>query len=295
MLELQQRLFLGILRISSWLPMTVARRIGCVLSGCFWALKSRNRHVTEVNIAHCYPELSKSEQTQLARASYLSIGEGLGEMGAVWLKPVEQILASIESIEGEALLLEAIDRSQGLIVLIPHIGNWEVMGLHLASVHQTTSLYELSGRKQIDHFIKKVRSRNGATLVPTNQRGIGRLLKNLKQGQVTAVLPDQLPRGRSGGEYAPFFGHSVLTMTLVNNLLQRTGAEAIFGFAQRTKKGFKLVFKPACREIAADNQVGALTALNRGVEQCIADCPEQYAWEYKRFRDRPKTKNSIYE
>jgi KDO2-lipid IV(A) lauroyltransferase len=31
----------------------------------------------------------------------------------------------------------------------------------------------------------------------------------------------------------------------------------------------------------------AAAALNRSVESCIADCPEQYQWEYKRFKKQP--------
>lgn len=292
--KLQQGLFLALLKVCSWLPITVARRLGRAVSALLWHRNSRSRHVTEVNIRHCYPQLPDDAGKQLARRSYIGIGERLAEMGFVWLKPPQQVLDLVESVEGSLLLSGAVAQAKGTIVLIPHLGNWEVVGLYLADKHKTTSLYELSGREILDNFISKVRSRNGATLVPTTQKGIGRLLKNLKDGQVTAILPDQLPRERGGGEYAPFFGHSVLTMTLVSNLIQRTGATVIFGFALRIEKGFRIVFKPASPEICSENQKESLTALNCGVEQCIETCPEQYSWEYKRFRDRPKTKVSIY-
>lgn len=295
MQKLQQGLFLGLLHVCSWLPITVARSLGRVVSGLLWHFNSRNRHVTEVNLKHCYPNLSAADQRNLARKSYLSIGESVAEMGSVWLKPAEQVLAMVESVEGETLFRDAIAQARGTIVLIPHLGNWEVVGLYLAQAHETTSLYELSGRQRLDSFISEVRSRNGAILVPTNQKGIGRLLKNLKKGHVTAILPDQLPRERGSGEYAPFFGHQVLTMTLASNLIQRTGAEVLFGFALRTKKGFKIVFKEADEGVRSDSQLESLTALNRGVEQCIEHCPSQYIWEYKRFRDRPKAKTSIYD
>jgi KDO2-lipid IV(A) lauroyltransferase len=36
----------------------------------------------------------------------------------------------------------------------------------------------------------------------------------------------------------------------------------------------------------ADPRVAA-TAMNLGVERCVASCPTQYQWTYRRFRKRP--------
>jgi KDO2-lipid IV(A) lauroyltransferase len=38
----------------------------------------------------------------------------------------------------------------------------------------------------------------------------------------------------------------------------------------------------------------SLAALNRGVEACLRHCPEQYQWEYKRFRTRPRGEFDYY-
>jgi KDO2-lipid IV(A) lauroyltransferase len=39
----------------------------------------------------------------------------------------------------------------------------------------------------------------------------------------------------------------------------------------------------------------SLAALNRGVEAIVALAPEQYQWEYKRFRDRPAGESPAYD
>ena len=39
--------------------------------------------------------------------------------------------------------------------------------------------------------------------------------------------------------------------------------------------------------VSSEDDVTAATALNQGVEQCVAICPDQYVWPYKRFRKRP--------
>jgi KDO2-lipid IV(A) lauroyltransferase len=51
--------------------------------------------------------------------------------------------------------------------------------------------------------------------------------------------------------------------------------------------GFRIVIRrcePGTME--ADPMVAA-TALNRSVEACVREIPNQYQWEYKRFRHRP--------
>lgn len=99
------------------------------------------------------------------------------------------------------------------------------------------------------------------------------------------VLPDQVPADE-GGVFAPFFGQSAFTMTLTSRLAQR-GKPAVFcGFAQRLPqgKGFKAVVKRADSGVFdADLEVSA-SAINRCVESLVEQAPEQYQWEYKRFR-----------
>ena len=52
--------------------------------------------------------------------------------------------------------------------------------------------------------------------------------------------------------------------------------------------GFKIVIKEADNDIVSSDLLTSITALNRSVESCVRDIPEQYQWEYKRFkRGRP--------
>jgi KDO2-lipid IV(A) lauroyltransferase len=51
---------------------------------------------------------------------------------------------------------------------------------------------------------------------------------------------------------------------------------------------------PAPAGIASEDDVTAAAALNQGIEQCIALCPEQYLWSYRRFRRRPSGGCKVY-
>jgi KDO2-lipid IV(A) lauroyltransferase len=47
-------------------------------------------------------------------------------------------------------------------------------------------------------------------------------------------------------------------------------------------------YLPADEALYSDDVAESLRALNDGVERCLRHCPEQYQWEYKRFRTRPR-------
>jgi KDO2-lipid IV(A) lauroyltransferase len=55
-----------------------------------------------------------------------------------------------------------------------------------------------------------------------------------------------------------------------------------------------VVLKPAHADIRNSDEVLAATALNTSIEECINGCPEQYQWNYKRFRRQPEGRSNFY-
>ena len=120
----------------------------------------------------------------------------------------------------------------------------------------------------------------------------------LRAGDIAGILPDQVP-DEAGGAYAPFYGIPALTMTLLVRLQQKTGATVVLAFARRCDSeagpGFEVVFREPDAAIYAEDMSEALAAMNRAIETLIALAPEQYQWEYKRFRRQPQGSPRIYQ
>jgi KDO2-lipid IV(A) lauroyltransferase len=169
------------------------------------------------------------------------------------------------------------------------------LGLHLATLGKTVSLYEPPKLASLGPLIERARQRSGATLVPTDSRGLAKLLKSVKGGDISGILPDQAPPELNSGENAEFMGQPCFTGTLACNMIRRTGALAVFGFAERVPAGFVVRYRAAEPAIYDDDPGASLLALNRGVEACVRQCVEQYQWEYKRFRVRPRQGPGVYD
>ncbi|RCW66555.1 KDO2-lipid IV(A) lauroyltransferase [Marinobacter nauticus] len=285
-----------IFRLLSLLGLRNAQRVGRLMGGVAWRLGGRSAETTRKNLKACYPELSEQEIESLGRESLCETGATALEIPLMWEWPVERCLNLIQEIEGEELLRDyREDSSQGLLLLAPHLGNWELAGLFFASRYKMAALYSPPNQPGFEEYMKAVRSRSGSELVATDRRGIMRLFSILREGGVVGILPDQTPR-REGGEFAPFFGIPTITMTLASKLVHKTGARPLVTYAQRlpNARGFKIVIREAEAGMASKDITESLTALNRSVENCIADAPAQYQWEYKRFRRTAPGEKPVY-
>jgi KDO2-lipid IV(A) lauroyltransferase len=89
--------------------------------------------------------------------------------------------------------------------------------------------------------------------------------------------------------FVPFFGNTAYTGTLVPKLAQKTGAAIVMCAVERIPEaqGFRLRLMPG-PELASekDAEKGA-AQLNAALEQLILCAPEQFTWNYKRFRRVP--------
>jgi KDO2-lipid IV(A) lauroyltransferase len=290
---LKSALFIIFLRGLSLLPLGAVRKTGTVLARLSRVFSTRMAATTHTNLAICTPDINESERLLLAKASLSNTFQTMTECGPVWLWPAQKVLDQVLEVEGLALLQDAQKAGRGTVVIAPHLGNWEVFGLYLnqCGCGQSSQLYQAPKDATLDRLIYKARSRAGAHMVATDSKGVGRLLKSLKNGEIVGILPDQVPNEPSSGEYAPFFGKAVLTMTLVSRLIQKTGARAVIGFAARVcingRHGWKVIFRQPGDEIYAEHIQESVAAMNVGIEHVVNEYPAQYQWEYKRFRRVP--------
>ena len=244
----------------------------------------REREVTEINLGEVYPARSAAERRRLTRESLTHSTATMLELGFAWMGDPERVEASILAVHGRELLDEARAEGRGVIVLAPHFGNWEVLNFWLSSRFPFTAMYEPPKIAELDAVTRAGRERMGASLVPTNPRGVAALLKALKRSEAIGILPDQEPDWGSG-VFAPFFGRPAYTATLLPKLVARTEARVVTGVARRIPgRGFELHFLPADTRVTSPDEAESATGVNACVEAAIALDPAQYQWEYKRYR-----------
>lgn len=283
-----------LIKVIGRLPLSLGRGLGELCGRLLWLLQGRAAKVTVTNLKLCFPEQTDTERQALAKASLIATAKTLFEAAQVWIKPHSWLEQKVVAVANQNLVEEAVNAGKGVIFLSPHLGNWEVTSPYICQRWGLTAMYAPSKNPALDKLILDSREKAGSKLVPADMKGVMAQIKTLKKGACIGMLPDQVPDA-SGGVFAPFYGQQALTMTLIHKLIDRTGCTAVMVHAQRVKGGFKMVFEKPDSDIYAKDEQQSAAALNRSVETCVNHCPEQYQWEYKRFRKQPEGEEKVYQ
>lgn len=272
--------------IFKWMPLWLLRASARGLGRILWYADIKSVKVSRKNIALCFPELTQEQQKSLTKAATLELVITAFEVFKVWSMQAEKLSSKIVAVNNESLYLEAIANNKPIMLVGPHLGNWEVAGLYTSTKAAMTTMFAPIKYEAINTLVKNSRAANGASLVPTNVRGVMAMVKALrKKGQV-GILPDQ-KADQGSGLHSSFFGNMAYTMTLVNTLQKKTDAVVIMTFAERVKSGWKVHFQAPDPAIYNTDLQTSVDGLNRSVERCVQTCPAQYQWEYKRFSGQP--------
>ncbi len=247
---------------------------------------NRAARTTLRNARTCFPELEVASARDFARLSLEHSLCGLFEMGRAWLWPVPRLIELVRESEGVGEFRRAALGGKGAVLLAPHLGNWEIFGISICHGIPAHFMYMPPQQPALDRLLRRSRSRGGLRLVAGDRTGVGKLLRALQAGELAGILPDQVPADGSG-VFAPFFGQPAYTMTLACKLARRRGVRVFCGYAARLPggAGFRVVVREL--DLRANGLDASAAAMNRAIEEMVRECPEQYQWEYKRFRRRP--------
>ncbi len=267
-------------RYSSLLPLRWLHRFGAWAGWLVWTLSPEHRRRVRAYLAQA---LGTPDRVTL-NAAIAESGRQLLELPFVWLRPHEEVLATVMRVEGLELLERARAESASVLLLTPHLGCFEVCGQFLCSRWPITALFRPPRQAALLPFMTAGRARPGFHVAPADVSGVRRLVRALRSGEMVVVLPDQVPK-KGEGLWAPFFGRPAWTMTLAARLSEIRGVRTIMMWAERLPRGAGYVIRFS---EPVDPVVGTLEArcatINREIERLIRACPQQYLWGYDRYK-----------
>lgn len=281
-------------KIVALLPLSLLQLIASWIAILLNSYNSSMKRITHINLQLAYPDLSTQQQNIFIKNSLKSQCMTYVESIKCWGMPPEYNLALFKNIYGEQYFTEALTNKKGVIVVIAHFGCWELLNAWLNQYASPMIMYKPNKNKGIDRFMLEARQRLNATLVPTDENGVRSIFKHLKQGGLTVILPDHLPK-ESGGIYSNFFGQKTLSTTLVSKLASKTQCNVIGLSCIRDEvSGFNVHCSRLSDDILSKDLQTSVDRLNQDLEEMINIAPEQYLWSYKRFR-KVEGQENIYE
>lgn len=279
------------LKVISRFPLSFLQLLASCIAILLYSFNSSLKRITGINLKLAYPELDETAYQALLKKSLKSQCMTYIESIKCWGMPPEYSLNQIKNIYGEQHLTEALANKKGVIVVVAHLGCWELLNAWLNLHAAPMIMYKPNKHKAVDRFMLEARQRLNATLVPTDENGVRAIFKHLKQGGLTVILPDHLPKA-SGGIYSEFFGQKTLSTTLVSKLASKTQCNIVgLSCIRDETSGFNVYCSPLSDQILSKNLQTSVDSLNQNLESMINVAPEQYVWSYKRFRNVEGNKN----
>ena len=165
-----------------------------------------------------------ADAESLGKQMFVSYGRYWAEV--FWVRPrrKEQIVAGCKVVN-EEIVHEAKALGKGVVLALPHMGNWESAGAKAEEIGipVLAAAEGLSNEKIVDWFVK-VRADLGIETVVTGRgnRVTALLAKRLKEGGVIALVSDRDVTGR--GVDVEFFGEMTKMPPGPVALADRTGA-----------------------------------------------------------------------
>jgi KDO2-lipid IV(A) lauroyltransferase len=271
----------NLFRLLARLPLRALHLLGAALGMLTYLLSGQYAQRLRENLKPVCADKPEADFRLLLRANIRELGKSISELPWLWRRPLDEALRSVQAVHGLEHLIAARERGRGIIVLTPHLGSFEIVGLYVASRMAMTCMYRVPKLPWLDGVVRSGRERGQMKLARADVGGVRILLKALKRGEVIGLLPDQVP-GNGEGEWAPFFGRPAYTMTLVGRLAEASGATMLLSYGERLPQGAGYVIHFAPLEFAPD--AANSLQLNAALEQVIRACPTQYLWSYNRYK-----------
>jgi KDO2-lipid IV(A) lauroyltransferase len=222
--------------------------------------------------------------SQFTSDSAAHMGRSVLELSHIWTWRIDALLPKVK-VTGWENVQKIRDSGQGVLMLTPHIGAFELLSLWIGLRAPFTAMYRPPKQTMIAQAMLDGRQKYQVKMASADIKGIRTMLRALKNGELVGLLPDQVPNAQGDAVLVDVFGAPAWTMTLPSKLLRQTGAALVVMSAKRVSKphryeiDFQVVdFMPSL-DMAAD-----ATRVNELMELIIRRAPEQYLWGYNRYK-----------
>ena len=279
------RLVVRLMRLIAPLPLPVLRGAGWLLGSLCWPLARGRRHVALVNLRLCFPQWSEKRRRQVARQSFICFFQAFLDRACVWHGAPRLLLERVR-ITGQA---DELRRPEAAVLFAPHFYGMDAGGSAIIKrlIQRGCTIYTIQRDAALDAWMRQGRQRFGDVQPLNREDGVKLVIKALRGGEATIVLPDHVPSPEEGGDgvWVDFFGKPAYTMTLAGKLAQVKGVKALFFCGERLPdgKGFVLHIEPLRGELNGDKENDA-RVINENTEYWIRRFPEQYLFMYNRYK-----------
>ena len=282
---------LALTRALARLPLHWLRGIGALWGHVLYAVVARRRHVVQINLRRCFPDLSESQVQVLARRVFVRFAQAWFDRGWLWSGNDDLVRQRLR-LTGH---LDALAGAAPTVLFAPHFVGLDAgwTALTMALPRHFTTIYTHQANKIVDTWVLQGRRRYGSAQLFGRRDGVKTIVAALKKGDPLYLLPD-MDFGVRESVFVPFYGINTATVSSLSRFARLAGAQVVPVVTRMTEAGYEVqVFAPWA-DFPTDDPLADTALMNARLQTYIDAMPEQYYWVHKRFKSRPAGEASFY-
>ena len=293
-------LFRGLAFILSLLSISVGYRIADGLGVAAFGLLGRERRKTLTHLEIAFgKEKSQKEIRKIGRGVFQNLARNLIELihfPKIHASNIDQFV----TLRGREKLDAVLKKGKGAVLLISHLGNWELL---VATLHLKGYGGKIAARRlrdeNFDRLINRLRREKGMECekgMEVVYRGESprKLLQSLRENQFLGILADQDVESVSG-VFVDFFGKPAYTPIAPVQFAMAAHCPIIPCFIIRENGHHTLTVEDPIEMVkTGDKQKDLVDNTRRWsalTESYIRRYPDQWVWMHRRWKTQEATSN----
>ncbi len=274
-------------RFAHWLlaslPVDAAFRLGQALGFLAWLLLPGYRRLALHNVRIALGDVKPPhELSRIVRAHFRSLGANLLCAPALSRLPAARLIERVD-MRDLRKISSVSERRAGVIVVLSHIGNWELLA-QVAALEpslKSAAIYQALANPLIDAHVRTTRQARGLKLF-SRVDGFEAPIRHVRGGGLLGVLADQ--HAGDKGIWTPFFGRIASTSPLVAIIAMRTGAPVLSAAMQTAGCARWRLVVDEPLDVQGRDRADITACVNRAIEKQILRQPEDWFWVHNRWK-----------
>ncbi|NBC82170.1 MAG: hypothetical protein GVY19_02200 [Bacteroidetes bacterium] len=285
MFKISYALYYALLWILTAPPFWVLYRISDLLYVInLYIIKYRWKTIYR-NLKNAFPEKSEQEIHNIAKRFYRHLGDFVVESIKTMHLSQKKMDKRYKFINPE-VFEDIYNQGKHVVLVSGHYANWEWMiyfGRYIK--HAFIVIYRPLKSKVADRFMKNMRSKGGAILIPQNDI-FRKIIEYNSQGILTTTwfLADQRPP-RSNPFWTTFLNQDTSFFLGGEKIANKLNAAVVFLDIRKVKRGhYEIYLDKLLDNTSGMEKFEVTNTYIRKLEKIILEKPEYWLWSHKRWK-----------
>lgn len=270
-----------------YLPRSITLYLGSTLGWFVAHFIPIRKEVVQENLRRAFPRKTDREIKKLATQTYCHFGRVFADFVKQDRYNTSDLNRMVTT-ESQDVLDQALEQQNGVVLLLGHFGNWEILGRWLGmNDYPVSALHRPQNNPLVDRYINDKR-RVGRVHMVSIFESISTFIAELEANNLLFMLADQDARKR--GVFVNFFDIPSSTPRGAAVFAYRHKAPIILAFPiMQPDNTYHFIF-----EKLSPHETGSSQAIRRilqiymhRLQFHVSQHPEQYFWFHRRWKTQP--------